>query len=477
MAIHKISRRRLVARAGTLVGAAMLPVPLFAGQQDDVIIIGAGLSGLYAASLLEQAGLKVTVLEGSDQVGGRVYTLDDVPGKPEAGAQTIGPTYGRVLFTALKLGVELQPVSFSLGSEPVRQFMHVGGERILPQDWATSPHNPFPEQFKEMQPDPLLSQLVGESPLDLLIDWLDPENYPLDIPVARFLRDRGFNEASIKLMAGSNNYGETLEDTSLLYLQRVRATIMEYIKTPGGTKTVVGGNQRLPEAMAASLNEDVQLNKIVSTIQQDDNGISLQCEDGSDYRARHVISTLPFSALRNVEISPSLPDLQAEAVQQLAYGGVFQIQLVVDKPFWAGKGFLPNVWSDSILERIFATDPQNTGEITNLTVWVNGKGVDIFDSLPDDEVEALTLKELAKILPESQGAVRIAKTVSWQKSRLNSGCYAVWEPGQISRYANTMAKPAGKLHFAGEHTSRWFTGMEGAMESGERVAHEILTKA
>ena len=62
MAIHRISRRRLVASAGTLVGAAMFPIPLIAGQKDDVIVIGAGLSGLHSASLLEQAGLKVTVL-------------------------------------------------------------------------------------------------------------------------------------------------------------------------------------------------------------------------------------------------------------------------------------------------------------------------------------------------------------------------------------------------------------------------------
>jgi monoamine oxidase len=86
------------------------------------------------------------------------------------------------------------------------------------------------------------------------------------------------------------------------------------------------------------------------------------------------------------------------------------------------------------------------------------KSVDKFDRLPIDEVEALTLKELAQILSESQGAVRVGKTVSWQKSKLNGGCYAVWEPGQVSRYANLMAKPAGNLHFAGEHTSRWLSG-------------------
>ena len=76
------------------MGAAPHRLPT---TRSDVIVIGAGLSGLNAALLLEEQGLKVTVLEGRDRIGGRLLTLQDVPGRPEAGGNGIGHSYARLL--------------------------------------------------------------------------------------------------------------------------------------------------------------------------------------------------------------------------------------------------------------------------------------------------------------------------------------------------------------------------------------------
>ena len=56
---------------------------------SDVIVIGAGLSGLYSAILMEETGLKVRVLEGRDRVGGRLFSARDVEGNPEWGGDSI----------------------------------------------------------------------------------------------------------------------------------------------------------------------------------------------------------------------------------------------------------------------------------------------------------------------------------------------------------------------------------------------------
>jgi monoamine oxidase len=53
-------------------------------------VIGAGLSGLQAAQLLEDGGLDVLVLEADTRVGGRVRTLLDLPERPEAGGSEVG---------------------------------------------------------------------------------------------------------------------------------------------------------------------------------------------------------------------------------------------------------------------------------------------------------------------------------------------------------------------------------------------------
>ncbi|NVK56263.1 MAG: FAD-dependent oxidoreductase [Alteromonadaceae bacterium] len=470
------NRRRFLQSSAALIGASTLPPVSWASNSTDVIVIGAGLSGLYAAQLLEQVGLSVKVLEGRDRIGGRLHTLNDVPGAPEAGGQTIGPNYGRMIYVAQKAGVSLHNVNFRLGNEPVRQLIHAGGERILPAEWATSPYNPFPQAYKTTLPDRLLNQVIGSPPLVAGNAWLKPEFAELDYPVARLFKTKGFNQAAIDIAGISNNYGPTLEEASLLFLHRNNAIVTQSMSTPGGVKIAKGGNQRVPEGMAKMLKTGIRLNSAVTQIRHASEGYMVKCADNSQHNARYVIAAVPFSTLRHVDLQLDLPAIQQEAIEQLAYGKVFQAHFAVEQPFWEGKGFLPNVWSDSIIERVFASDPSNTGKITNLTVWINGKGADLVAQLPPKEAEKQILSAFYEALPEAKGAVRFVTTYSWDSQTMSRGSFATWRPGQINRYAHVMATPAGDLHFAGEHTARWSSGMEGALESGERAANEIIAK-
>lgn len=473
---HTASRRKFVKGLGALAAAGAFPPLCRGGERKDVIVIGAGLSGLYAAMLLEQAGLSVTVVEGSDRIGGRLYTLDDVPGKPEAGGQTIGPSYGRMLFLAMQYGIPLAALDYNLGKEPVRQILNVNGERVLPAAWATSAHNPFPEKFKKFPPDRLLMQLMGKPPMSEPNQWQSPEYYALDFPVADFLREQGFDQRAIDMMAVSNNYGADLDTTSLLFMHRNHQIIYQAMTTPGGQKYASEGNQRVPEAMARALRGDVVRQQKVVSIRQKNNTVTVHCDDGTQHQAAYVISSMPFTTMRHVDIQPGLPAMQAEAVAKLDYGQVYQAHFVVDKPFWEGKGFLPNVWSNSLIERVFASDPGNSGEITNLTVWINGKAVDQLESLSVQQAEKKITEDFYRVLPEARGNVSLAKLFSWGQQPFAQGSFATWAPGQIARYSSVMAKPAGNLHFAGEHTAQWASGMEGALESGERAAREVMEK-
>ena len=68
--------------------------------------------------------------------------------------------------------------------------------------------------------------------------------------------------------------------------------------------------------------------------------------------------------------------------------------------------------------------------------------------------------------------------VRWDEDQpLSGGAYMHWAPGQIQPWAERVTQPSGRLHFAGEHTSFLHTGMEGAMESGERAAYAIIEAA
>jgi monoamine oxidase len=83
---------------------------------------------------------------------------------------------------------------------------------------------------------------------------------------------------------------------------------------------------------------------------------------------------------------------------------------------------------------------------------------------------------LARVRPSTKGALQPVKAISWQRDPFAGAIYSAWKPGQVTRYAEHIAKPHGGIHFAGEHTAMLNRGMEGAMESGERAALEVLER-
>jgi monoamine oxidase len=96
--------------------------------------------------------------------------------------------------------------------------------------------------------------------------------------------------------------------------------------------------------------------------------------------------------------------------------------------------------------------------------------------MPPDRAAQEIIDFLARVRPSTRGSLRAVKTVSWQRDPFAGGIYSAWKPGQITRYGETIAAPHGNVFFAGEHTAMLNRGMEGAAESGERAAGEILAR-
>ncbi len=119
-----------------------------------MLILGAGLSGLQTALLLETHGLSVTVLEARDRVGGRVHTLDDLPGKPEAGGQGFSSKYQRLLALVDRPQVLMKPASQS----DKALLLHVRGQTVLPQDWPKSSANHLEERERQLIPPQLATR-------------------------------------------------------------------------------------------------------------------------------------------------------------------------------------------------------------------------------------------------------------------------------------------------------------------------------
>jgi len=119
----------------------------------------------------------------------------------------------------------------------------------------------------------------------------------------------------------------------------------------------------------------------------------------------------------------------------------------------------------------------DAGEPTCYLVYVNGLQAQYLDTLTPEASDRFVQQELAKIRPASRGQLRALRIHSNQNDRFIRGSYAFWSPGMPMRLPQAMSAPHGRIHFAGEHTARAARGMEGAMESGERAALEVLERA
>ena len=166
--------------------------------------------------------------------------------------------------------------------------------------------------------------------------------------------------------------------------------------------------------------------------------------------------------------------MQQQAIDELAYSQAVITHLLVDAPYSGDRP--PSVWTDSPIERVFATSADDSGQVTNATAWINGDNARLISALPPDERDDRILEWFVDVYPDAAGKVRVARVVDWGDDPYAGGTWASWQPGQIRAFQSTLAEPAGRLHFAGEHTAKANTGMEGAMESGERAAMEILLR-
>ncbi|MEM7728773.1 MAG: FAD-dependent oxidoreductase [Pseudomonadota bacterium] len=447
-------------------------------SERSVIVIGAGLSGLHAALMLQEEGLDVTVVEGRDRVGGRIFTLDDVPGHPEAGGNGIGAGYARVLDRARSLDVPLIPVRERTEGTQRDSLIGLGDRIIRQEDWPLSELNPFPKAQRGTMPWSFQwPSLMKGNPLPDTQSWLEPQYAEWDISIHDFMQRQGFSDAAIDLACGTGMlYGTNPYDFSTLAM--FHTLVWGNLQRQIGTEAfaVKDGNQRLPEAMAAALSKPPRLSSPVRAVSQTDRKVSVHLVDGDVLEADHLIVTIPFSAMKHIRFDPVLPAEKNHIVQEMGYTKAFQAHFVPTRPFWEDDGLPADIWTDGPAGRFAALRYGDTDAPTTFLSFVNGAQGERLERMGPDRAVETILDYLARIRPSTRGALRPVKTYSWQADPFAGGLYSSWKPGHVTRFAPTIHECVGRVHIAGEHTAQLNRGMEGAMESGERAALDVLDR-
>jgi len=475
-----LSRRSVLKGMGALPLAAALG-PVRAANRSKVLVIGAGLSGLNAALLLEEQGLDVQVIEGRTRVGGRILSHRNLPGNPESGGTSFGPGYARLVETCKKFNVGTIDIT------PVVPFFNerelvLDGQLIPAGAWASSPKNPFPAPLKNLMPWSYLNPIIGKNnPLKSADAWLDPANARYDVSLHEWLRGLGVSDEIIELCWNTNpNYGTTAWDVSamMVLFGTTFATMQAQLGGKTFGYTAVGGNMAIPEAMAKGLKKPVEFGRNVVGIRSADDGAEVRCEDGTTWKADYVICSMPNTVLRRVRVEPLFTGARSQAVNTLASQPLNMLHLAVKKPFWEEDGLRPAIFSNSLAGMVVPERKGKTpAEVTSLTIWVRGRNATWMDTVEEEVAIGMVMEDFYRMRPAARGKVEVRAYHSWYRDQFSAGDWAVWAPGQVTAFAGEVGKPHGRIHFCGEHTAVSNRGMEGAMESGERAAFEVLRLA
>ncbi|BDP40570.1 putative flavin-containing monoamine oxidase AofH [Deinococcus aetherius] len=444
-------------------------------DRADVIVVGAGLAGLTAARRLAQAGRRVRVLEARDRVGGRMHTVRlPVTGVGvDLGGQWVGPDQPHVMALIRELGLEVYPTH-----DEGQNLAHLLGQTLRYRGLIPPlpPHVLADYALLSKRFEALSRRIPPEAP------WTAPDAGTLDAQTFDTWINRNARtpqtRALMRLYAGavfSADAGELSLLHALTYT-RHGGGIDGHTLTRGHAlqDRVLGGAQSIALRLADAL-PDVRLRSPVTRVEQGGEGVTLHTPGGSHHAERAVLA-VPPALLAGVPFDPPLPPRRAQLQQRLPMGAVVKFMAVYDRPFWRDAGLSGMAISDEGPVTVTFDNSPPQGSPGVLLGFIEGGEARALMGAGEAERRDAALASLARLF--GREALRPLETVErdWAAEPHSGGCYgALFGPGVWTGYGEALREPVGHLHWAGAETARvWMNYMDGAVESGERVAAEVL---
>jgi monoamine oxidase len=199
-------------------------------------------------------------------------------------------------------------------------------------------------------------------------------------------------------------------------------------------------------------------------------------EDGAlrTLRAPRLVVAIPFKVLRDVEISPAFSPAKMECITTLAYGQVMKIAMQYERRFWDTPASLgQRVFTDTMLRRVYHFSIDQPGPRGILMSFTSAADAETLGKMSEAERRRTALREAARVWPEAPRHFEGGATKYWNEDPWIRGSYSFEGVGQARDFLQIARAAEGRVHFAGEHTSVHRASMNGALESGVRVAAEI----
>jgi monoamine oxidase len=463
-----------------------------AAKKQRVIIVGAGISGLAAGSLLRNAGHEIVLLEATNRVGGRVRTLREpfTDGLyAEAGAMRL-PAFHELLNTYIR---KFQLATNLFVDEVPEGYVFVNEQKVTVQAYRSNPDvlgYPVASYEKGKTADALLNELIY--PIIEFIQADPANNWPKVLEKYDGYSVRGFlqqamTKSGLPVSEGAIEMIGVLLDEEALMMTSFIESIRDQtdISPTNQYSEIIGGNDLLPQAFLPELHDVIQYRTRVRTLDRNIKGVRLTCEHVDTLRpftvdGDCVILTIPFSALRHVHVQPPFSQGKSKSIRQLHYDTSTKILLQFQKAFWEAEGiFGGNTTTDLPVRFIYYPSHgwRNGGPSVLLASYTWSDDSLRWDSLSGRERVRYALENIARIHgPQVMDHFVTGTSHSWVEDESTCGAFALFEPSQQTTLWPYIASPDGNVYFAGEHTTLQHAWIEGALESGIRAAIEVNTE-